>query len=137
MFHGINYHAFLWLAAVLVVAFVPGRTLWVYRGSGNWPTADGAIASLDVQRKQDAGIDGGHYICATFTYEFHDLEGNRKTGNWYKNFPTEADARDFAARELPTGKQVLIRFNPKDPGISDLELDSSTYTDDRPTSLGL
>src|SRR4051794_17152997 len=119
MFHGLDYHAFLWLAA-LVIALVLGRTLWVYRGSGSWPTADGAITSVDVQRKQDGDIDGGHYICATFSYEFQDLGGNRKTGSWYKNFRSEADARDFAARELPTGKQVLIRFNPKEPGINDL-----------------
>ena len=112
-------------------------TLWVYRGSRDWPTADGTITGLDVQRKRDAGIDGGHYICAVFTYEFDDLEGNRKTGTWYKNFSTEPAARDFGGRELPIGKEVLVRFNPKDPAINDLELDSSTYTDDRPTSLGL
>jgi hypothetical protein len=55
---------FLWLAA-LVIALVLGRTLWVYRGSGNWPTADGAITSLDVQRKQGSAIDGGPLLSKT------------------------------------------------------------------------
>ena len=55
----------------------------------------------------------------------------------YKNFSTEAAARDFAVREMSIGKQVVVRFNPKDPAICDLELDSFAYTDDRPTSLGL
>jgi hypothetical protein len=137
MSSGIDYHVFLWLSPMLVISIVLGRTLWVYLGSRNWPTADGAITRLDVQRKQDAGRDGGHYTCATFTYEFQDLEGRRQCGTWYKNFSTEAAARDFAVRELPLGKQVLVRFNPKDPGINDLELDSSTYTNDRPTSLNL
>jgi hypothetical protein len=137
MFYRIDYHSFLWFAPVLVIVVVLFRTLWVYRGSRDWPTADGTITGLDVQRKRDSGIDGGHYICAAFTYEFDDLEDDRKTGTWYKNFSTESAARDFAARELPLGKQVLVRFNPKDPAINDLELDSSTYTDDRPTSLGL
>ena len=35
------------------------------------------------------------------------------------------------------GKQVIVRFNPKNPAINDLELDAFTYTDDPPTSLGL
>jgi hypothetical protein len=134
---GIDYHIFLWLIPVVMIAIVFGRTLWVYRGSNNWPTADGTITHLDVQRKQDAGIDGGHYTCATFTYEFQDLQGQRQSGTWYKNFSTDSDARDFAARELPLGKQVLVRFNSKDPGINDLELDSSICTNDRPTSLSL
>ena len=137
MSYRIDYHTFLWFALVLVIIAVLFRTLWVYRGSRDWPAADGTITGLDVQRKQGSGIDGGHYIRAVFTYEFDDLEDNRKTGSWYKNFSTEPAARDFAARELPLGKKVLVRFNPNDPAINDLELDSSTYTDDRPTSLGL
>ena len=131
----LNYHLFLWLVPVLVILIVLGRTLWVYRGSGDWPTADGTITNLDVERKRDGS--GGPYIRATFTYEFSDLEGHRITGTWYKNFSAEADARNFAARELPLSKQVLVRFNPRDPSLNDLELDSSTYTNDRPTSLGL
>ena len=131
----ISYHALFWLIPAFVVVVALGRTFWVYRGSHSWPVVDGAITSLDVQRKRDAG--GGPYIRATFTYEFNDLEGHRKTGTWNKNFSTEPAARDFAARELPIGKQVLVRFHPKDPALNDLELDSSTYTDDRPTSLGL
>ena len=121
----------------MIIAVALGRTLWVYRGSRDWPTSDGTITSLDVQRKREADIDGGHYICAIFTYEFCDLEGNRRTGTWYKNFSSEPAARDFAAQELPLGKQVLVRFSPKDPATSGLELDPSTYTNDRPTSLRL
>jgi hypothetical protein len=135
MSYPIDYHMFFWLAPVLVIAIVLGRTLWVYLGSRSWPTVDGTITCLDVQRKRGGDIDGGHYICAIFTYEFRDLGGHRTTGTWYKNFSTEPNARDFAARELPVGKQVVVRFNPKNPSINDLELDSSTYTDDRLTSL--
>jgi hypothetical protein len=134
MSYPVDYHMLFWLIPVSVIAIVLGRTLWVYWGSRGWPIADGTVTCLDVQRKRDAD---GHYICAIFTYEFEDLGGHRKTGTWYKNFSSEPEARDFAARELPLGKQVVVRFNPKDPGINDLELDSSTYTDDRPTSLDL
>ncbi|WP_162601292.1 DUF3592 domain-containing protein [Occallatibacter savannae] len=125
----------MWLTLGLVIAIVAGRTLWVYRGSSKWPVADGTIKSLDVEKKRDAG--GGCYFCATFTYEFPDLDGNLRSGTWTKNFSSEAAARDFAGREMPMGKQVVVHFNPNDPGICDLELDSFAYTDDRPTSLGL
>jgi len=134
MFSTAGYHVFLWLVPVLVILIVLGRVLWAYRGSGDWPIADGTITNLDVERKRDAS---GVHVRATFTYQFSDLENHQITGTWYKNFSTEPDARDFAARELPLGKQVLVRFNPKDPSLNDLELDSSTYTNDRPTSLGL
>ena len=107
------------------------------RESRKWPTTDGTITCLDVQRKRDADQDGGHYFSALFTYEFYNHEGNLTTGSWYKNFSDEQAARDFAAREMPVGKQVLVRFNPKDPTTSDLELDSFVYTNDRPTSLNL
>ena len=134
MFDPADYHFLFWLIPLVVIGIAIGRTLWVYRGSSDWPTADGAITGLDVQRRRTGD---GHYFCATFTYEFHDLDGHQKTGTWYKNFSTEPDARDFATRELPPGKQVVVRFNPKDPNLNNLELDESTYTNDRLTSLDL
>jgi hypothetical protein len=39
--------------------------------------------------------------------------------------------------ELAVGKPVVVRFNPKNPASNDLELDSWTYTNDRPTSLNI
>jgi len=137
MIFGISYHVWPWLTLLLAIAVVIGRTLWVYRGSSNWPTADGTITRLDVERRQNASIDGGHYFRATFTYEFQDTQGQRVSGTWGKNFTTESDARDFAERELPVGKPVVARFNPKDPSLNDLELDSWIYTNDRPTTLNI
>jgi hypothetical protein len=72
-----------------------------------------------------------------FYLQFEDLNGNGNSGTWSKNFSTEQDARDFASRELPVGKQVSVRFKPKDASVNSLELDSWTYTNDRPTSLNL
>src|ERR1700753_228026 len=134
MLSGIDYRILLWLIPVTMIVVVLGRTLWAFRGSRSWPTADGTITLLDLQPKREAD---GHYICAIFTYEFQDLEGRRNCSTWDKNFSNEQDARDFAARELPFGKQVLVRFNPKDPTVNNLELDSFIYTDDRPISLDL
>jgi hypothetical protein len=129
------YRSLFWLAPALAIVGVIARALWLYRGSQTWSTADGAITRLDVERKRSGG--GGHYFCATFTYAFQDPDGHRVIGTWSKNFSSELEARDFAARELPVAKPVVVRFNPKNPALNSLELDSWTYTNDRPTSLNI
>ena len=123
----------LWLAIGLAVVTAISRGLWLYRASLTWPTADGVITRLDVDRQRDA--NGGHYFRATFSYDFRGPQGHRVWGTWNKNFSTEDDAREFAERELPVGKKVVVRFSPKDPTLNSLELDSWTYTGDRPLSL--
>jgi hypothetical protein len=130
-----NYVFVLWLVLAIAVVSAIARGFWLYRASLTWPTADGKITRLDVDRVR--ATDGGHYYRATFTYDFRDSGGNRVSGNWYKNFRTEANARDFAARELPIEKAVIVRFHPNNPSMNNLELDSWTYTDDRPLSLGV
>jgi hypothetical protein len=131
------YPMLLWLALALAAVAVIARGVWLYRASVTWPTAEGAITGLNVERKRGASIPSGYYFCAIFTYEFLDTDGHRLSGTSYKNFSTEPEARDFAARELPVGKAVVVRFNPKDPTFNDLEVDSWTYTNDRPTSLNI
>ena len=131
---GFHFQLIVWGTLGVVAVIALGRTMWVYRGSASWPIAEGTITGLDVQRRRDGE---GQYCCATFTYEFQDCEGRQKSGTWHKNFSNDEGARDFARRELPIGKQVMVRFDPKNSAINDLELDAFTYTDDRPTSLGL
>jgi len=92
---------------------------------------------MEIERKYGGGLTGGHYFCATFTYEFGDSHGHRISGSWYKNFSSEAEAREFGERELPVDKKVIVRFDPKNPDVNNLELDSWTYTGDRPTSLDI
>ena len=121
------------LAAISAIA----RGFWLYRASLTWPTADGVITRIDIERRRDGELHGGHYFCATFSYDFYQPPGNRTHGNWYKNFSTEDEARQFSERELPVGKQVVVRFHPKNPAFNDLELDSWTYTGDRPTTLSV
>jgi hypothetical protein len=125
----------LWLALGAALAIAIGRGFWLYRASLTWPTADGIITRLDVDRVQDASVYGGHYYRATFSYDFRDHKGNRVWGTWNKNFSSEKEAREFAERELPLEKKVVVRFSPKDPALNDLELDSWTYAGDRPLSL--
>jgi hypothetical protein len=40
----------LWLALGLAVVTAIGRGFWLYRASLTWPTADGVITRLDVDR---------------------------------------------------------------------------------------
>ena len=131
------YQTLFWMAFAISIVAVMARVWWLYRGSSLWPTANGAITRFDIERKMGAGVAAGHYFCATFTYEFHDADGLRKSGTWDKNFSSESDARDFAGREFPVGKPVVVRFDPKNPALNCLELDSWTYTNDRPTSLNI
>jgi hypothetical protein len=121
-------------AGIAVLSAI-ARGFWLYRGSLTWPTADGSITRIDIERRPDAGIGGGHYFCATFSYDFRDAKGCRVWGSWYKKFSSEENAREFAARELPVGKKVVVTFNPKNPAFNSLELDSWTYTGDRPANL--
>jgi hypothetical protein len=123
------------LALGLAAIFAIARGFWLYRASLTWPTADGVITRFDIERRQDARTHGGHYFCATISYDFHDPAANLLHGSWYKNFSSEEEARQFSERELSVGKRVVVRFNPKNPAFNDLELDSWTYNGDRPTGL--
>ena len=113
------------------------RGFWLYRASLTWPTADGVITRIDIERKYSGGSTSGHYFSATFTYDFYDSPGHRVSSSWYKNFSTESEAKEFAERELHVDKRVIVRFNPKSPVQNNLELDSWAYTGDRPTSLNI
>ena len=125
----------VWLALGIAVLSAIARGSRLYRASLTWPTADGLITRIDIERRQDTGIGGGHCFCATFSYDFRDAKGYRVWGSWYKNFSREENAREFAARELPVGKKVVVKFSPKNPAFNSLELDSWTYTGDRPANL--
>jgi hypothetical protein len=135
MFRAPEFQMAVWLALGLAMLPAIARGFWLYRASLNWPTADGVVTRIDVERRQASGISDGYYFCATFSYDFCDAKGNRVWGSWYKNFSSEENAREFAARELPVGKKVVVRFNPKNPSFNSLELDSWTYTGDRPANL--
>jgi hypothetical protein len=126
----------LGLAGAAIVGVV-ARGFWIYRASLTWPTADGVITRIDIEREYGGGRSSGHYFRATFTYDFRDPRGRRVSGSWYKNFSTEAEAKEFGQRELAVGKKVVVRFHPRKPEMNDLELDSWTYTGDRPESLNV
>jgi len=142
IFPDMNFGSFLktpWLIGLglAVIAAIIARGFWLYWASLTCPTADGVITRIDIERKYSGGSTSGHYFSATFTYDFRDGRGRRVSGSWYKNFSSESEAREFAERELPVDKKVVVRFNPKSPIQNNLELDSWTYTGDRPTSLNI
>ena len=55
MSSGFHYHVIVWVALAVVAMIGLGRTIWVYRGSANWPVVEGTITGLDVQQRRDAG----------------------------------------------------------------------------------
>jgi hypothetical protein len=127
----------MWIALCgigVAVAAGVARGLWMYRASLTWPTAEGSITRLDIDRRQSGQ---GHYFRATFSYDFRARGGELFHGTWSKDFSSEPKARDFAERELPMNKRVIVRFHPKNPANNNLELDSWTYTGDRPLDLGV
>lgn len=111
------------------------RAWWLYRSSLDWPTADGSITRLDLERRSSPGE--GHHFQATFSYDFRARDGGLFHGTWSKDFSSQQDAREFAERELPIGRRVIVRFHPKNPSTNDLELDSWTYAGDRPLDLNV
>jgi len=89
-----------WLALALAAVAVIVRGFWFYRASLTWPTADGVITALTVERRHGASTAGGHYFRATFTYEFRHPDGRRLSGTWPKDFSSETDASDFATSRI-------------------------------------
>src|SRR6266403_2530387 len=107
MFRAHAFQLAVWLALGIAVLSAIARGFWLYRASLTWPTADGLITRIDMERRQDTGIGGGHYFCATFSYDFRDAKGYRVWGKLaHKNFSSEENTRQFAARELPVGKKL-------------------------------
>jgi len=74
----------LWLALGLAVVTATGRGFWLYRASLTWPTADGVITRIDVDRQRDT--NGGHYFRATFSCEFRGPQGPSRAGNLEQEF---------------------------------------------------
>jgi hypothetical protein len=93
----------------LAVLGVVARGVWLYRASLVW---------------------------ATFSYDFRVRGAELFHGTWSKDFRSQQQAQEFADRELPIGKRVVVRFDPKNPVSNALELDSWTYSGDRPLDLG-
>jgi len=120
------------LSAIAVYGIIRG--FWIYRKSITWPTADGTITRVDITRVRSTN---GHHFQATFSYDFRLPDASLYHGTWSKDFASENDAREFGQREFSLGKRVIVRFNPKDPATNDLELDSWTYSGDRPADLGV
>src|SRR6266446_4046427 len=59
MFRTHPFQMTVWLALVMAVLSAMARGFWLYRASLTWPTADGLITRIDIERRQDTGIGGG------------------------------------------------------------------------------
>ena len=82
MYRALGFQTIGLLALGVAAISAKARGFWLYRASLTWPTADGVITRIDIERRQDAGIHSGHYFRATFSYDFHDPAANRLHGSW-------------------------------------------------------
>lgn len=119
----------------LALIYALARAFWRYRGVETWPTAEGTITRVEIQEFYVP--DTGHTCYfASVGYDFRDPLGERCWGQWQsRHFATYEEGTAFVQREMPEGKCVVVRFSPKDPTVNALELDSWTYSGDRPLSL--
>lgn len=134
----------LGLTAVLGLAMIIFGVLFVMEGnaSSSWPTAEGKVAGIWVQR--DTSDEGTR----TYTYEVtynYTVQGLPYTADRFslgsgptasRRFNEEEDARAEAREKYPIGSLVLVSYDPEDPGSAVLQpgADWGTYV---PLILGL
>ena len=125
------------IAAAILGAFVCTCGLLYflrYRGSSAWPVQDGAIEGFEIKR-----WNGSAHRAYYAVVRYHFLAaGGQFSGSWNSpSFGTELELQQYLSREWPRDKRVFVKYKPETPANNFLELDSWTYTDDRPVSLNL
>ena len=112
MFRAHAFQMTVWLALGIAVLSAIARGFWLYRGSLTWPTADGSITRIDIERRPDAGIGGGHYFCATFSYDFRDAKGCRVEVG-IKIFQVKKTLVNLPRENCPSEKKLSSRSTRK------------------------
>lgn len=91
-----------------VIAAVIARGFWLYWASLTWPTTDGVITRIDIERKYSGGSPSGHYFSARFTYDFRDPSGCRVSGNWYKDFQPKKKREPLRIGNCPSARKLSL-----------------------------
>jgi hypothetical protein len=89
-----------------------------YRGSGSWTLVSGKVESYGKPTYDDGSMS----VCYTIVKYRYSVEDCDYSGAWITPFLRNLTAlNDFLATELPVGKAVDVRFNPKKPNRSVLD----------------
>ena len=106
-----NWRGIVTVAGLLAVwwAVATFREKWRKYRTRGWPTAEGAVANIRVE-KVDGGANGVDYWKLTFDYSYRVAQEH--TSNYSFNLVTEK-LRDRAAAGM-VGKCVRVHYDPKD-----------------------
>lgn len=116
------YRVYIGVVAVCVFGGAAVGMLWLWAkslASRRWPSAPGRIVSVELNLNPHNRLQGR--VSVKYEYQVQDktFTGARvRFGDWliYSAFT----ARAIAAR-YPQGKQVFVRYNPKQSGDATLE----------------
>ncbi len=127
--------AFPWIfGAAVVGSLVYGVIMAVrYRKSDVWPAADGLIETLIEIRS--VGNHGPYYGMLSYSYEVAD---EYYSGEWMTpSFSKRSDVNEFSEKQMPKGTKVMVKYDPRHPERSVLEVDIAITDPAAPITLGI
>jgi hypothetical protein len=126
---------FLWILGGAVAGGIVYTVIMVvrYRHSPTWPAADGKIESLIEVRS--AGNHGPYYGVLSYSYQVAD---EYYSGEWMTPwFPKRSDVSEFVEKQMPKGTKVTVKYDPRHPDRSVLEVDIAMTDPAAPITLGI
>jgi len=65
------------IAAPAILAILDSCLTWILAVSGSltWPTANGVVTRIDIERNYSGDSTSGRYFSATFTHDFYGSQG--------------------------------------------------------------
>ena len=104
-----------------------------YRKSDVWPAADGLIETLIEIRS--VGNHGPYYGVLSYSYEVAD---EYYSGEWTTpSFSERSDVNEFSEKQMPKGTKVMVKYDPRHPERSVLEVDIAITDPAAPITLGI
>lgn len=126
---------FLWVLGGAVAGGIVYTVIMVvrYRDSPTWPAADGKIESLIEVRS--AGNHGPYYGVLSYSYPVAD---EYYSGEWMTpSFAKRSDVSELVEKQMPKGTKVTVKYDPRHPDRSVLEVDIAMTDPAAPITLGI
>ena len=103
------------------------------RKSDVWPAADGLIETLIEIRS--VGNHGPYYGVLSYSYQVAD---EYYSGEWMTpSFPKRSDVSEFVEKQMAKGTKVTVKYHPRHPDRSVLEIDIAMTDPAAPITLGI
>jgi hypothetical protein len=123
---------YVWLAFILAGWMLPVWRWFRRKRAAGWPTADGRIESVEVNKPSFSFTTKRGYYVAELGFSY-SVAGTPHSGRYRREFPTEHEANEFV-RDLQD-KAVVVHYNPGKPSSSAmLESDIAALLQNRPPS---